>query len=174
MTAAPGPEPRAEAAPAVRVADPAEYAAIGDLTAAAYATAGFEGDGYLAVLRDPASRPADTTVLAVDDAAGRLLGAMTYIPAGSSVAQLARDDEVELRMLAVRADARGQGVAGRLLRDALVRASAAGRTALVLCVVEDNTGARALYERLGFVRDPGRDWSPVPDLLLVAYRHLLG
>jgi hypothetical protein len=32
------------------------------------------------------------------------------------------------------------------------------------------TRAHALYESLGFVRDPGRDWRPVPDIALVAYR----
>ena len=30
--------------------------------------------------------------------------------------------------------------------------------------------AQRLYERAGFVREPQRDWSPVPDVHLIAYR----
>ena len=30
--------------------------------------------------------------------------------------------------------------------------------------------AHRLYERLGFVRTPERDWSPSPDVDLLAYR----
>ncbi len=158
----------------VRVAAAAEYLAIGQLTATAYAGGDVdEPDSYLQVLRDPASRPADCTVLAVDDADGTLLAATTYIPAGSTVSQVARPGEAELRMLAVRADARGRGIGGRVVRAALDRARAESRSALVLCVIEDNAGARALYERLGFARAPERDWHPNPTITLVAYRHAL-
>ena len=32
------------------------------------------------------------------------------------------------------------------------------------------TAAHRLYERLGFVRAPDRDWGPVPGVDLVAFR----
>jgi hypothetical protein len=32
------------------------------------------------------------------------------------------------------------------------------------------TAAHRLYARLGFRRDPGLDWSPVPGVDLVAFR----
>jgi hypothetical protein len=32
------------------------------------------------------------------------------------------------------------------------------------------TAAHRLYESLGFVRDPARDWAPVPGVDLLAYR----
>ncbi len=31
------------------------------------------------------------------------------------------------------------------------------------------TAARRIYERIGFVRDPERDWQPVPDIQLLGY-----
>lgn len=171
----------------IRVADPREFPAIGELTVAAYAAgAGLAlgaDDPYADVLRDPASRPAGTTVFLATDPGEpggpadpgstgpvRPLGAVTYIPAGSPVAQVARPGEAEIRMLAVAADQQGRGIGAALVGAAVDRARADGVAALVLCVVSTNAGARSLYERLGFTRAPDRDWSPVPGLVLLGYR----
>lgn len=164
------------AQPIIRVADPRELVAIGELTVAAYAAGGGlalgADDPYASVLRDPASRPLGTTVyVAVDPGdPDRVLGAVTYIPAGSPVADVARDGEAEIRMLAVAVGHQGRGIGRLLVRAAIDRARAEARPALVLCVVGSNGGARALYEHLGFIRTPDRDWDPLPGFRLLSYR----
>jgi GNAT superfamily N-acetyltransferase len=105
----------------IRVAGPGEFAVIGELTVAAYADGGAlslgAADPYADVLRDAASRPPETTVFLATDPAGaadsadpgRALGAVTYIPPGSPMAQVAHGQEAEIRMLAVAPDRRGRG-----------------------------------------------------------------
>jgi ribosomal protein S18 acetylase RimI-like enzyme len=44
-----------------------------------------------------------------------------------------------------------------------------GDERMVLCTQRENATAIRLYARLGFVRLAERDWSPVPDVDLVAY-----
>jgi ribosomal protein S18 acetylase RimI-like enzyme len=59
-------------------------------------------------------------------------------------------DELRVAALAVDAAARGQGVGTRLLTAVFDQARHAGCRTVRLEVVDTNTGARALYERLGF------------------------
>lgn len=61
-------------------------------------------------------------------------------------------DEAEILTLAVRPEARGGGLGGRLTASAADIARAAGAERLFLEVAEDNTAARALYARAGFVQ----------------------
>lgn len=56
-----------------------------------------------------------------------------------------------LDFVAVDSDSRGQGIAGHLVRAACLRTAAAGGQSLDLTVNEDNTAARSLYRRLGFI-----------------------
>ena len=58
--------------------------------------------------------------------------------------------ELRIAALAVDAAARGQGVGSRLLEALFAKARADGLAAVRLEVVDTNTGARELYERLGF------------------------
>ena len=46
---------------------------------------------------------------------------------------------------------------------------ALGRRRLVLSTQPTMYAAQRVYERAGFTRAPGRDWSPVPGLVLMAY-----
>ncbi len=59
-------------------------------------------------------------------------------------------DELRIAALAVDAAARGQGIGTRLLAAVYDQARHAGCRTVRLEVVDTNTGARALYERLGF------------------------
>ena len=85
-------------------------------------------------------------------------------------------DEAEILTLAVRPAARRRGVAARLTARAVVAARAGGATRLFLEVAEDNTGARALYEALGFLlagRRRGyyaRKDGPAADALILALK----
>jgi ribosomal-protein-alanine N-acetyltransferase len=67
-------------------------------------------------------------------------------------------DEAEILTLAVRPQARGRGLGGRLVGEAAAAAAARGVVRLFLEVAADNAPARALYARAGFIeagRRPG-------------------
>ncbi len=59
--------------------------------------------------------------------------------------------EGEIANLAVAPAARGRGIGGQLLDDAIAAAAAHGAEALYLDVRESNSRARALYDSRGFV-----------------------
>lgn len=59
-------------------------------------------------------------------------------------------DEAEILTLAVRPEARGQGLGLKLVSAAAELAKASGTVSLFLEVAEDNRAARALYSRAGF------------------------
>jgi len=59
-------------------------------------------------------------------------------------------DEAEIIMIGVTRDARRGGYGGRLLQAAIESAKKCGAVKMFLEVAEDNTGARALYEKCGF------------------------
>lgn len=158
----------------VRPVEPGEFGALGEITAGAYVQDGLlafgESDWYLEELRDVAKRAAAADVLvAVRD--GSLLGGVTFVPSGGPMADLARPGEAEIRMLAVAGAARGQGAGEALVRACVDRARAAERTGVVLCTQPKMRAAHRIYERLGFVRAPGRDWRPIPGdaFTLLAY-----
>lgn len=166
-------EPAADAV-LVRDALPEEYAAVGELTARVYLDGGFTTpeSAYVDVLRDAAGRAAHGTLLvAVDPVDGRLLGTATVVTAASGPdwAENAGPHDAVLRMLAVAPEGRGHGVGTALTNEALNRARALGCTRMVLSTQREMLAAHRLYERLGFVRVPERDWEPVPDVVLLGY-----
>jgi ribosomal protein S18 acetylase RimI-like enzyme len=153
--------------PEIRPVRPEEYAETGALVEAAYTLGGIlDNDrGYGAHVRNVAGRAPDHPVLvALRD--GRIVGSVTITPFGSPQSELAHEGEVEFRYLAVAPEAWGTGVAQSLVAavDTWAREHDARR--LVLCVIESNDAAQALYARLGFERDPSRDWIPVPEVVL--------
>ncbi|MER5433087.1 GNAT family N-acetyltransferase [Streptomyces sp. NPDC002588] len=160
----------------IREADPAEYEALGDITARAYLDDGLLDygldDEYLPVLKDVARRAAAAEVLVAVEGE-QLLGGVTFVAAGGPVADIARPGEAEIRALAVAHEARGRGAGEALVRACLDRARATeGCTAVVLSTQRSMHAAHRIYERLGFVRTPERDWNPVPhldNLTLLAY-----
>jgi ribosomal protein S18 acetylase RimI-like enzyme len=78
-------------------------------------------------------------------------------------------DEAEMRALAVRPEARGQG-AGRALVDAVIeRAASLGIRHLLLLTQSEMKTAHRIYEQAGFARLPDRDLSPEPGITLLAY-----
>ena len=153
----------------VREARDDEAALIGELTYAAYAHDAPVHEVYAPQLRDAGRRIKEAVVLVAEDA-GRVLGAVTYVPDGGPWAELSSGpQDAEFRMLAVAPEARGRGVAELLVRDVLARARAGGKTRVVISSSTHMAVAHRLYDRLGFVRDETLDWSPVPGVDLIAY-----
>jgi GNAT superfamily N-acetyltransferase len=115
---------------------------------------------YADELRDIAARVEAARVLvAVDD--GEVLGTVTYVgDEGSAFAQSQRSDEAGIRMLSVSPERQRRGV-GRALSSACIElARREGKHAVVLHADEIMAASQQLYESLGFVRDPSRDFHP--------------
>ena len=120
-------------------------------------------DVYRERLRDVATarRRRREVWVAVDG--DRLLGLRDLLPAGLAPgARSGRDDEGEFRMLAVDPDARGRGAGTALARLCEERAREHGATGMALSSLAEMTAAHRIYARLGYAREPGRDWSPLP------------
>ncbi len=158
----------------IRLAREDELEAVGRLT-----LDGYVHDGLLSVdaeyageLADAEQRSRDGELL-VALVGGEVVGTVTFCPPGSPLRELSRTGEAEFRMLAVSPAARGRGVARALVERCVARSLELGLGELVICSMREMTTAHRLYERLGFVRDPALDWTPVPDVELLAYRRHL-
>ena len=85
------------------------------------------------------------------------------------------DDPIEpgtinLRMLGVDPEARGRGAGRALVEECVRRARAARLNAVTLHTIAEMKVAQRLYESMGFVRDPARDWQVTEDFTLYAFR----
>jgi ribosomal protein S18 acetylase RimI-like enzyme len=155
-------------APEVRTALPEEHAAVADLTTDVYVAEGYANPGYVPELRDVARRAAAADVL-VALLNGSLVGSVTVATRGGPYAEQADPGDAVVRMLVVDPAVRGSG-AGRALMDAcLARAREDGCARVRLSTQPTMTAAHRLYEGLGFVRTPDRDWTPVPGVDLLTY-----
>lgn len=150
----------------VRIVEPSEAGRlqeIGELTALAYLADGLIDNAhpYVPQLRDASKRAEYALLLAMVDgerAEGKIVGTLTLVPPGSKFAELAQDDEFELRMLAVSPMERGRGIGRSLTTAALDMAVERGAKRVVLSTMETMHSAHRLYERLGFARRKDLDW----------------
>jgi ribosomal protein S18 acetylase RimI-like enzyme len=152
----------------IHLARPEHGERIGVLTEGVYRECGFVADdAYSADLLDGPGRVRDAHVLvALLD--GRLVGTVTLAEAGNRLAHVAVPGELEVRMLAVAADARGQGVADSLMAAAENHTRGLGHRAVVLSTEPEMGAAQRLYARRGFHRVPHRDWT-IGNVILLAY-----
>lgn len=160
----------------IRPARATDCATVGELTVTAYLDAGFISpeDPYVAHLRDAEDRARQAELLVAADAENdQPLGSVTWSMAEGTYAEQARPGEAEFRMLAVGAAARGRGAGEALVRACLERSRANSCTGLLLSTQPEMVSAHRIYRRLGFARLPERDWSPVPGVTLMVFRHSL-
>jgi len=159
----------------VRDVRAAELDATGDLMVAAYLeftppNAPSQWQHYLDDIRAVRRRLADATLIVAEDA-GRIVGAVTYYADGSKESAGGWPPSwAVFRLLAVHPAARGRGIGRLLVEECIRRARAAGAAAVGLHTTHLMNVARAMYERMGFVRVPDRDFFPVPDFRVMAYR----
>jgi GNAT superfamily N-acetyltransferase len=155
----------------IRPARPEEFAAVGELTAQVYLDDGLltPDASYLAELRDAAGRARDAELLVVVDGDGQLLGSVTFAPPGSPYGEICDAGEAGFRMLVVSARGRHSGLGTALVQACRSRAELLGCSRIRISSAQTMTTAHRLYERLGFVRTPERDWSPQPGVELRTY-----
>lgn len=155
-------QPRADVV--VRLARPDEVEEIAGLSLRAYEAAYELSAEYRASILDVGERIREHQVwVAADAASGRLLGTVATPRRGRTISPLARDGELDFRLLAVDPPARGRGIGALLTRHAVELARLRGLDRVVMNSGEQMTGAHRLYERLGFARLPEREHDLVVD-----------
>lgn len=161
----------------VRRVRPEEYAAVGELTVAAYLHDGLlnadngSAGHYTSLLRDTAARDGQAEVWVAVDDRDHPLGTVTWCPPGSPWREVAhRDDQAEFRMLAVPPANRRRGAARALAEACVNRALAERMRSVVLSSLPEMVAAHRLYRDLGFVRTPELDHHPIPRVSLWAFR----
>lgn len=130
----------------------------------------------------PAPRPGERQVFfAADNGPDRYLVAdldgvvSGYVALHQSIPLPAHAHVLEINGLAVAPAAQGRGVGRRLVDGAVAEAARRGATKVTLRVLGQNTGARRLYERRGFVVEGvlrGEfvlDGEPVDDILMARF-----
>lgn len=153
---------------AVRPLLPDEHALVGDLTVEAYLADGLVGPEYAEVIRDVSARAGVATVL-VAEVDGAPVGSVTFALGGTPYAERSAPGEAEIRMLGIAPHGRGTGAGTALTEECVRRAVEAGCSAVRLSTQPEMVGAHRIYERLGFLRTPERDWSPIPEVHLLTY-----
>lgn len=93
-------------------------------------------------------------------------GTQFHVPSGRSATLLLP----EVRLLAVPPSERGRGIASALMQECIRRARQAGVAALTLHTSDIMNVAMQMYERMGFVRDPERDFRRAPNVVVKAFR----
>ncbi|KQX05815.1 hypothetical protein ASC59_14225 [Leifsonia sp. Root1293] len=144
----------------VRLVRPDEYEAAADLSERAYTSEYDITESYRASIRQIADRAQEHQVwVAVDTATGVLLGAVATPRPGRSISPLARDGELDFRLLAVDPPARGRGIGALLTRHVIELARLRRLEHVVMNSGQQMVGAHRLYEKLGFGRLPAREGS---------------
>ena len=159
----------------VRPISETEYELAGRLVVSAYEAlpGAHMSDGYATLLADVGRRAAEAEVLVA--VGSELVGCVTLVPGPSSPwAEGLMPDEAGVRMLAVAPAAQGRGIGRALLDACIARARQLGRNGVFLHSTPWMQAAHHLYETAGFVRLPERDWFPVPEVPLLAFRLDLG
>jgi ribosomal protein S18 acetylase RimI-like enzyme len=88
-----------------------------------------------------------------------LTGMVILVPPQSSASNFAQPDECELHLLAIAAEVRRQGIGRALVEAAIVRAKQRGYLRMLLWTQLSMYAAQRLYESVGFVRVPARDFE---------------
>lgn len=157
----------------INLATPADYERVGDIVVDAYLHAGYfdnPQDQYLGFVRQVAERAAECEVMVarLDE---QVIASMTLIQAGNRYADVAREGELEIRMLSVDPTVQRIGAGRAMVLAAVERAKELpGLHTVSLTTGRGWIAARGLYESLGFVHHPERDWVvPDTDIRLVVY-----
>ncbi|UEL29473.1 GNAT family N-acetyltransferase [Pseudarthrobacter sp. L1SW] len=151
----------------------ADFSEVRRITRDAYLRAGhFAADHpYMSVLEDVEHR-AEHAQVWVAETAGKVVAAVTLSFPDQPYSEIAKDGELEFRMLAVDPAHQGGGVGRAVVREIVEHArQLPGIEAISITSATFMERAHRLYESLGFRRVPERDWYvPGEDVLLWVFR----
>jgi len=145
---------------ALRRAVPADFPEVRRITRDAYLQAGhFAADHpYMGVLEDVEHR-AEHAQVWVAESTCTVVAAVTLTFAGQPYSEIARDGELEFRMLAVDPECQGGGVGRAVVLAAVEHARSLPEIgAISITSASFMERAHGLYGSLGFHRAPERDW----------------
>jgi ribosomal protein S18 acetylase RimI-like enzyme len=150
---------RSDASLELRTARLEEYPAVGELLVSVYV-----GEGFSPAERAPGLRAVEPLATGGELLVARneregVVGTVTFALGGTPQAEIAREGEAEIRLLAVAPVTRGRGIGEALVAECIRRARERGCQRLVLSTRPTMASAQRLYARIGFVRTPERDWS---------------
>lgn len=161
----------------VREAGAEEWPAIADLTTEVYAALAPSSPPpswaeYLGSIPATLTQP-DRARRLVVDLDGRIAASVLLCPPSGGPSSRSENPYPELRLLAVRAAYRRQGLALRLIEACEQRAQQDGFEAITLHTTSLMPTAKAIYERRGYVRAPELDFEPGPGFVVWGYRRPL-
>lgn len=110
--------------------------------------------------------------VAREAASGEIAGMVILGSPENHARQVAQPGEAEIQLLAVKKECRGAGLGARLVEECLKRAKSLKSRRVVLSTQPTMKAAQKTYERLGFVRNPARDWSARERSFLVYERSI--
>jgi N-acetylglutamate synthase-like GNAT family acetyltransferase len=150
---------------AVRPITEADYDVVARITADAYLGAGYFDSAeypYMKQIMRVQERAAVAPMI-VAERHGVVIGSATLAVYGDVWADIALEDELEFRLLVVDPTVQRSGAGKAMVAWILEKARATeGITAVSLTTGDDWHTAHALYQKLGFIRVPERDW-PIPE-----------
>ncbi|KQO11956.1 hypothetical protein ASF06_01215 [Agreia sp. Leaf244] len=142
----------------IRLVRQTELDAVARLTVEAYTRDYRLSETYRRSLADVHDRArADEVWVAEDTATGAILGTVWTPREGALLSPVARDGELDFRLLAVAPDARGRGIGAALTEHVVGLGRIRGVKRVVMNSGGSMLAAHRLYERLGFVRLPERE-----------------
>jgi len=165
----------------IRPCQPDDWGPVSDLLHKVFAGEGYTSPEQAAKAYTQQNLSANGVMLVAEDPTG-IVGSVLLLSPEDTLAQLAGADEMEFRLLAVAPHCRGKRVGAHLVQACIDRASAPPMRArrLVICTQPSMHAAQRLYEQLGFVRVPHRDFSlastdgsPTQDRLVFTYSYLV-
>lgn len=163
----------------IRPCQSQDWGPVSDLLHAVFAGEGYTSSEQAAKAYTQQNLSANGVMLVAEDPTG-IVGSVLLLSPDDTLAQLAGADEMEFRLLAVAPHCRGKRVGAHLVQACIDRASAPPMRArrLVICTQPSMHAAQRLYEQLGFVRVPHRDFTiattdgtPTPDRLVYTYSY---
>ncbi|MEC5200230.1 ribosomal protein S18 acetylase RimI-like enzyme [Arthrobacter sp. PL16] len=174
MTTAPSQNSMTDTGITIRPIRTQDFEDVRRITRGAYLEAGYftdEAHPYVAVLSDIEHRAQHAEVW-VAERDGVVVGSVALTFAGQRYTDIAVEGELEFRMLAVDPAVQRGGV-GRAMVERIIdhARTLPGIEAVSLTSGSDMVRAHRLYESMGFVRVPERDWEvPNEDILLWVFR----
>ena len=114
-----------------------------------------------------------TPIVAVDRKGQKIHGFVMLVDSSSPDSQIADSNESEVHLFAVDPVYRRQGIGSSLLRKCFSLSLSLGFSNIILSTQPTQTDAHQVYESLGFIRQPERDWPRPAGGTYCVYKKIL-